>query len=101
MKPIEFKHVMTVAKVRQLCGDVNEEVNQAEFKFPLWPVDISDGMQIINEEMGESNKAALDYVYDRDTIEHLREELIQTAAMCIRMIGRLDISIDCDTGEEL
>lgn len=47
-------------------------------------------LAIMQEEAGEVTKAVLDYHYAADTVEHIKEELIQTAAMCMRMLGGLE-----------
>ena len=68
---------------------IKEELTRAETKHPNWPKDVLHQIAIINEESGEATKAALHLVYERGTIEELKEELVQTAAMCIRMLKNL------------
>ncbi len=43
----------------------------------------------MQEESGEVAKAVLDWDIGRDTKAHIAEELIQTAAMCVRMLKTL------------
>ena len=43
----------------------------------------------MQEEAGEVTKAVLHYHYEGGSFEHIEEELIQTAAMCMRMLENL------------
>ena len=90
MIPKQFKHIIPANSVDNFLQEVFDEVGKAEEKFPLWPKSLSIGMQIINEEMGEANKAALDCEFRRDELKNVRTELVQTAAMCIRQIAAID-----------
>jgi len=71
-------------------NDIMEEVQRASAKFPDWPVHVSDGVMIVLEEAGEAAKAAVDVRWGRASLIDLRAELIQTAAMCKRMILAID-----------
>lgn len=62
------------------------EWRKAEKKFPSFPDDPVYGVAIMIEEAGESMKAALDNHYKDGSIEDVRTELAQTAAMCIRCL---------------
>ena len=68
---------------------INEELEKAKSKFPLWPDDVIHSVAVMAEESGECIKAALDLTYSDGTKEHLEDELIQTAAMCVRCIENL------------
>ena len=72
-----------------IYAEIAAEVGEAQEKFPDWPTDIIHGVAIMAEESGEAVRAALHCVYENRSIEHLKTELIQTAAMCVRML--LDI----------
>ena len=68
---------------------VQKELQRANKLHPNFPKDIFQQLAIMQEEAGEVTKAVLDYHFGKDTIEHVREELIQTAAMCMRMLQNL------------
>jgi hypothetical protein len=70
--------------------DISTEVIQAEENFPEWPNDIIHGVAIMAEESGEAVRAALQHVYEGAPVEELSTELIQTAAMCVRMLLDLE-----------
>ena len=65
------------------------ELRKAEKKHPSWPNDLLHQMAIVNEESGEATRAALHVLYEKGSIENLETELIQTAAMCVRMLKNL------------
>ena len=62
------------------------ELESATYKHPYFPTDIIHQVSIMNEEAGESIRAALNYVYEDGNIEEVRSELIQTGAMVIRCL---------------
>jgi NTP pyrophosphatase (non-canonical NTP hydrolase) len=68
---------------------IDRELNRAYKKHPGYPVDMFRQLAIMQEEAGEVTKAVLHYHYEDGTVEHIREELIQTAAMCMRMLENL------------
>ena len=70
---------------------IDEELQRAEIKHPNWPEDLFIQLAIMNEEAGEVNKAVLHYKFEKGSIEDVREELIQTAAMCMRMLNSLEV----------
>ena len=67
-----------------------EEFEEEERKFPSWPEDIIHAVSIMNEEAGESIQAAIDVFYKNNNTDHLENELIQTAAMCLRTLVNLN-----------
>lgn len=71
---------------------VNDEIERAMMKFPTWPTDPIHAAAVISEESGEVMKAVLQAVYEphKSGPSHVREEVIQTAAMCIRFLASLD-----------
>lgn len=69
---------------------VDMEYAFAEKAHPHWPDDLIHQVAIMIEEAGESMQAALDYYDGKEGPEHLKQELAQTAAMCIRCIKGLD-----------
>ncbi len=66
------------------------ELERAEKLHPHWPDDIIHQVAIMVEEAGESMRAALNHVYDKNDIESVREELIQCGAMVFRCLINLE-----------
>ena len=66
--------------------EILAEYRKACEKHPEWPSDILHQIAIVNEESGEATRAALQYVYENGSIEEVKKELIQTGAMCLRML---------------
>ena len=79
-----------VINVLPIEADVSDELELALQKFPSFPCDPLHAVSVMAEKSGESIKAALQYVYEGGNISDLRKELIQTIAMCMRMILGLD-----------
>lgn len=73
----------------QKYSAIDIELKRAEKIHPNYPYDIFRQLAIIQEEAGEVTKAVLHFVYEKGSIEDIKEELIQTAAMCIRMLEAL------------
>ena len=73
----------------QAISLIGDELREAQAKYPDWPDDIIHAVSIMNEEAGESIRAALNHVYHDEDIELLKSELVQTAAMCIRCLINL------------
>ena len=68
------------------------EVQRASKKFPEWPTDPLHAVAVLGEEFGELTKAVLSLTYESDnlSIDDVRTEAIQTAAMALRFIYSLD-----------
>lgn len=73
-----------------IINQIMRELGRAEIKFPQWPEDIIHADAIINEEKGELTRAVIQYSYEIGDLEEIRKEAIQTAAMCIRFLKRID-----------
>lgn len=71
---------------------VAEEYAKAVEKHPnsTWPKDVIHMVAIMAEEAGEAVQAANDVVHQGASLEPLRKELAQTAAMCIRCLVNLE-----------
>ena len=69
--------------------EILAEHKKACEKHPEWPSDILHQIAIVNEESGEATRASLQFVYEDGNIEEVKKELIQTAAMCLRMLTGL------------
>lgn len=74
----------------QKYASIDAELKKAEKKHPNWPVDnMYKQACILGEESGEVMKAVLHYHDEGGTLDQIKEELIQTAAMCMRMLQNL------------
>lgn len=69
-----------------------KELDAATTKFPTWPTDPLHAIAVVNEEVGELNKAVLQCVYEpyKSSYAEVKEEAIQAAAMAIRFVMSLD-----------
>jgi hypothetical protein len=76
-----------------IYDDIKKELYDAKIKYPDWPKDKIHQVAIMAEESGESVRAMLNHVYHGEDIKKVREELIQTAAMCIRCIEDIDFNL--------
>ena len=101
---------MDTTKLTKYSNMILAEYRRAKDLYPLWPDDIIHAVAIMCEESGEavdafikledsikkiivhSTKAirsALHMQYENGNIEDVEEELIQTAAMCLRCLVNL------------
>ena len=67
---------------------VQAELARAVAKFPGWPTDPLHALAVLGEEFGELTKAMLQHTYEPHkgvTVEDIRDEAIQTAAMALRL----------------
>jgi len=82
-----------------LVSDVIQEVFKAAVKFPEWPTRGTDAAAIVGEESGELQQAVLQATYEGGSIEAVRKEAIQTAAMAIQFLLNLS-DTRFDRGEQ-
>jgi predicted nucleic acid-binding protein len=83
----------TAYSERHALDEILAELKRARDKFPLWPTDAQDAVAIIHEEVGELQKDILQMKYEPSkgkTIEHVRAEAMQTAAMALRFYFNID-----------
>lgn len=75
-----------------IVSEIMAEVEKATRKFPTWPTRIIDAGTVVSEEAGELAKACLQVTYEKEkeTLEGVRMEAIQTAAMCFRFLVSMD-----------
>ena len=73
----------------EIIGEVLDELLRAETKYPDWPADLIHQVAIMQEESGEAIRAALNHVYHGEPLADVREELVQTAAMCLRCLKNM------------
>jgi len=69
---------------------VTDEVKRAEQLHPSWPANMFEAITIITEEVGELAQAALDMKFKKNSLAHVQEEAVQTAAMAIRFLIHLE-----------
>lgn len=71
---------------------VIEEMARAVKKFPTWPTDPLHALGVLHEEVGELSKEVLQLVYEphKTTVEAVRTEALQVAAMALRFYLSLD-----------
>ena len=90
----------SISDIEEKYTLIDAELTKAKQKHPDYPDDMFRQVAIINEESGEATKAVLHYHYENGSIEDIKKELIQAAAMCMRMYEKLtdkfreDINID-------
>jgi NTP pyrophosphatase (non-canonical NTP hydrolase) len=70
-------------------SEIEAELKRAEKKHPDFPKDMFRQLAIVMEEAGEVPKAVLHYHYEGGSLKDIKDELIQTAAMCMRMLKHL------------
>lgn len=68
------------------------ELERATRKFPTWPTDPVHAAAVLQEEAGEVSKAVLQAVYEphKSGPADVREEVVQTAAMCLRFLMSME-----------
>ena len=66
------------------------ELAGARLLWPAWPTDPIHAAAVLAEEAGELVQAANDFTYSNGSLEHMREEAVQVAAMAMRFLDGLD-----------
>lgn len=94
--PPTSKPTVDESSMQQVFNDVLTEIRRATDMFPNVPADMVRRVSLVVEEAGESLQAALDctragahFSVRRKHRIRLYEELIQTAAMAIRVATSL------------
>lgn len=81
--------------------EIDRELQRAKKLFPQFPANIFEQTCIMMEEAGEVVKAANDFAHNRgdksELLMLLKDEVIQTAAMCMRMLESIEKSYYHDT----
>ena len=77
--------------MEDIVNEILAEVEKATAKFPTWPTRIIDAGNVVAEEAGELSKACLQVTYEphKETMDGVRMEAIQTAAMCVRFLASI------------
>ena len=73
----------------KIYNEIDAELKFAKTKHPDFPTDMFQQLAIMQEEAGEVTKAVLHYHFEYAHLTDVKNELIQTAAMCIRMLENL------------
>jgi hypothetical protein len=81
------KKVMTV---EEAVSSIFEELRIAERNFPGFPIDPIHASAVLAEECGELQQACLQLTYEGGSIDHVRKEAVQTAAMAFRFLFHID-----------
>ena len=68
---------------------IERELKYAEKKHPDFAKDLVHKTAVLAEEAGEAVRAALMHEYEDGSIEDVKLELLQTAAVCIRILREL------------
>ena len=66
------------------------ELERACLKFPEWPEDPIHAAGILNEEAGETMRAALDFYYLGGGVEKIKKEASQAGAMAMRLLLNIE-----------
>ncbi len=77
-------------ELSKALNDVMKALEDAEEEYPIWPQDMIHCGSIVSEEAGELLQACNDYVYGKPSVERLREEAAQVAAMGLRFLMNLE-----------
>lgn len=79
------------AVVDDAVAHVVRELERATAKFPTWPTDPLHAVAVVNEEVGELNKAILQATYEPEKANMLDvgDEAVQAAAMALRFVMSL------------
>ncbi len=88
----ELDRLQATVKTLMKYVEVESELERAVIKHPDYPTDLFKQLAIMQEEAGEVTKAVIEFQYELGSVYAIRQELIQTAAMCIRMIQNLPYS---------
>lgn len=73
-----------------IIKDILLELKKAKKKHPFFPSDAVSMCAIMAEEAGEAIQAANDVYWDNGDVEKFKVELRHTAAMCIRILEKME-----------
>lgn len=87
--------------IDSILNEIRAEIDNAVRKFPTWPTRLIDAGNVVSEEAGELAKACLQVTYEpqKETLLGVRDEAIQTAAMCVRLLLSIE-NYDCTPGPQ-
>ena len=81
---------MKKAIKQDYVGMVLDELNRAELKFPSFPIDPLHAAAILAEEVGELQRACLEWIYEGGCFEVIKKEAVQSAAMALRFLFNME-----------
>lgn len=90
---MSFKNIEEGQKQYRILREIEDELKTAEGMHPDWPEDVIHQAAIVAEESGELIRAALQFNYEGGSLEDMKKEAIQTAAMCIRFLKNIDETV--------
>lgn len=101
--PITFGHIrraraalaaqgQPAERVPEVVTEVLAELDRAMRKFPTWPTDPLHAVAVLNEEVGELNKAVLQQIYEpsKNPLGAVYSEAVQAAAMALRFVASIN-----------
>jgi len=71
-------------------GMVFDELRRAEHKFPGFPTDPIHAAAVLAEEVGELQKACLQWTYEGGNLDNVTVEAVQSAAMALRFLFNIE-----------
>jgi len=71
-------------------SSVQHELTRARKQYPQWPDDVLHANTVVQAEAGELTQAVLDAVYQDGSVQQIRAEATQLAAMAIRLLDNLN-----------
>lgn len=91
LKRLDSPAFETSIKIQDILMQVSNEYGKALKAHPETDqFDINKMALVVSEEAGEVSKAVLQYQDEGGSLDEVKEELIQTAAMCLRMLLNLN-----------
>lgn len=76
--------------MKRFIDEITTELDRAKLQHPEWPTDIIHMVSIMNEESGETIRAALNHRYHGDKLEEVWTECVQTGAMVLRCMENIE-----------
>lgn len=73
----------------EIFDKIEKEYERALELHPNWPEDEIHAVSIMIEEAGESLRAANRFIMEDGDYNRIAEEVVQTAAMCLRILTNL------------
>lgn len=72
----------------QIINEALNELASARKRYPAWPTDIVHATAVMTEEANEALKSANEVRWGHKitTLADVRKEVIQTIAMCLRLV---------------